>query len=59
MRVRWQTESSAEQEHRKRVLRKLNSLIAGGAATTPDEAIEEEVTDKPCSGSPTRPSVGT
>ncbi|KAF8032570.1 hypothetical protein BT93_D1471 [Corymbia citriodora subsp. variegata] len=36
--------SPAEQEHRKRVLRELNSLISGGAAAT-DDAIEEEVTD--------------
>ncbi|KAG8084290.1 hypothetical protein GUJ93_ZPchr0010g11296 [Zizania palustris] len=36
--------SAAEQEHRKRVLRELNSLIAGGGAA-PDEAVEEEVTD--------------
>lgn len=37
--------SAAEQEHRKRVLRELNSLIAGGGAAAPDEAVEEEVTD--------------
>ncbi|KAL5231567.1 hypothetical protein ABZP36_030343 [Zizania latifolia] len=36
--------SAAEQEHRKRVLRELNSLIAGAGAA-PDEAVEEEVTD--------------
>ncbi|KAL6641506.1 hypothetical protein ACP70R_019687 [Stipagrostis hirtigluma subsp. patula] len=36
--------SQAEQEHRKRVLRELNSLISGSAAA-PDEAVEEEVTD--------------
>jgi hypothetical protein len=30
--------------HRKRVLHKLNSLISG-TATTPDEVVEEEVTD--------------
>lgn len=35
--------SPAEQEHRKRVLRDLNSLISGSA--TADDAIEEEVTD--------------
>ncbi|KAF8728193.1 hypothetical protein HU200_018781 [Digitaria exilis] len=34
----------AEQEHRKRVLRELNSLISGAAAAA-DEAVEEEVTD--------------
>ncbi|KAJ4773447.1 Basic helix-loop-helix (bHLH) DNA-binding family protein [Rhynchospora pubera] len=34
--------SAAEQEHRKRVLRELNSLIAGGGS---DDAVEEEVTD--------------
>ncbi|XP_048140994.1 transcription factor MYC2-like isoform X2 [Rhodamnia argentea] len=33
----------AEQEHRKRVLRDLNSLISGSAIA--DDAIEEEVTD--------------
>ncbi|XP_010531704.1 PREDICTED: transcription factor MYC2-like [Tarenaya hassleriana] len=36
--------SPAEQEHRKKVLRELNSLISGGAVTTED-AIDEEVTD--------------
>ncbi|KAG8092655.1 hypothetical protein GUJ93_ZPchr0012g20757 [Zizania palustris] len=36
--------SAAEQEHRKRVLRELNSLIAVAGAA-PDEAVEEEVTD--------------
>lgn len=36
--------AQAEQEHRKRVLRELNSLISGAAAA-PDEAVEEEVTD--------------
>ncbi|KAK4801576.1 hypothetical protein SAY86_022063 [Trapa natans] len=36
--------SAAEQEHRKRVLRELNSLIAG-PATASDDAVEEEVTD--------------
>uniref|UniRef100_A0A0E0MB44 Transcription factor n=1 Tax=Oryza punctata TaxID=4537 RepID=A0A0E0MB44_ORYPU len=36
--------AAAEQEHRKRVLRELNSLIAGAGAA-PDEAVEEEVTD--------------
>ncbi|KAK8578857.1 hypothetical protein V6N13_142144 [Hibiscus sabdariffa] len=34
----------AEQEHRKRVLRELNSLISGSIATT-DDAVDEEVTD--------------
>ncbi|KAK3428822.1 hypothetical protein EUGRSUZ_E00277 [Eucalyptus grandis] len=40
--------SAAEQEHRKRVLRELNSLIAGpssAAAAAPDDAVDEEVTD--------------
>lgn len=35
--------SAADQEHRKRVLRELNSLISGGPP--PDEAVEEEVSD--------------
>lgn len=34
----------AEQEHRKKVLRELNSLISGSTATT-DDAVDEEVTD--------------
>lgn len=34
----------AEQEHRKKVLRELNSLISGSAAPT-DDAVDEEVTD--------------
>ncbi|CAK9173397.1 unnamed protein product [Ilex paraguariensis] len=38
------TASSAEQEHRKKVLRELNSLISGQQAPT-DEAVDEEVTD--------------
>ncbi|KAK8945897.1 Transcription factor MYC2 [Platanthera guangdongensis] len=38
--------SMAEQEHRKRVLRELNSLISGAATGySPDDAVEEEVTD--------------
>lgn len=38
--------SAAEQEHRKHVLRELNSLISGGASgSSPDDAVEEEVTD--------------
>ncbi|XP_008796257.2 transcription factor MYC2 [Phoenix dactylifera] len=38
--------SAEEQEHRKRVLRELNSLISGGAGvSSPDETVEEEVTD--------------
>lgn len=38
--------SAAEQEHRKRVLRELNSLISdAGAGTLPDETVEDEVTD--------------
>ncbi|KAK6146440.1 hypothetical protein DH2020_020309 [Rehmannia glutinosa] len=36
--------SPAEQEHRKRVLRELNSLIAGPQAIA-DDAVDEEVTD--------------
>ena len=36
--------SAAEQEHRKKVLRELNSLISGSAPST-DEAVDEEVTD--------------
>ncbi|KAK5847328.1 transcription factor MYC2-like [Gossypium arboreum] len=34
----------AEQQHRKKVLRELNSLISGSTATT-DDAVDEEVTD--------------
>ncbi|XXG75620.1 hypothetical protein AAC387_Pa08g0155 [Persea americana] len=36
--------SAAVQEHRKQVLRDLNSLISGSAAVT-DDAVDEEVTD--------------
>ncbi|KAE8678502.1 Transcription factor MYC4 [Hibiscus syriacus] len=36
--------SLAEQEHRKKVLRELNSLISGSAAPS-DDAVDEEVTD--------------
>ncbi|KAK8945687.1 Transcription factor MYC2 [Platanthera guangdongensis] len=36
--------SECEQEHRKRVLRELNSLISGAGAS-PDETVEDEVTD--------------
>ncbi|XP_057976693.1 transcription factor MYC2 [Malania oleifera] len=36
--------SAAEQEHRKRVLRDLNSLISGSSTST-DDAVDEEVTD--------------
>ncbi|PON87401.1 Basic helix-loop-helix transcription factor [Trema orientale] len=36
--------SVAEQEHRKKVLRELNSLISGSASST-DDAVDEEVTD--------------
>ncbi|XVE65296.1 hypothetical protein DITRI_Ditri07aG0169500 [Diplodiscus trichospermus] len=36
--------SVAEQEHRKKVLRELNSLISGSVAPT-DDAVDEEVTD--------------
>ncbi|PIN25568.1 hypothetical protein CDL12_01674 [Handroanthus impetiginosus] len=40
-----QTASSpAEQEHRKKILRELNSLISGPQATA-DDAVDEEVTD--------------
>lgn len=35
--------SPAEQEHRRKVLRELNSLISGNPA--PDDAVDEEVTD--------------
>ncbi|KAK0589752.1 hypothetical protein LWI29_018061 [Acer saccharum] len=38
------TASAAEQEHRKKVLRELNSLISG-SASPPDDAVDEEVTD--------------
>ncbi|XP_030946814.1 transcription factor MYC2-like [Quercus lobata] len=37
--------SAAEQEHRKKVLRELNSLISGSAAPVTDDAVDEEVTD--------------
>ncbi|KAH7659127.1 transcription factor MYC2 protein [Dioscorea alata] len=37
--------SAVEQEHRKRVLRELNSMISGGGSSPPDEAVDEEVTD--------------
>ncbi|WCJ20645.1 Basic helix-loop-helix (bHLH) DNA-binding family protein [Euphorbia peplus] len=36
--------SPAEQEHRKKVLRELNSLISGSSTVT-DDAVDEEVTD--------------
>ncbi|XP_028783932.1 transcription factor MYC2 isoform X2 [Neltuma alba] len=36
--------SAAEQEHRKKVLRELNSLISG-SSSSPDDAVDEEVTD--------------
>jgi transcription factor MYC2 len=36
--------SPAEQEHRKKVLRELNSLISG-STTSQDDAVDEEVTD--------------
>ncbi|GLU05413.1 hypothetical protein SLE2022_225150 [Rubroshorea leprosula] len=36
--------SAAEQDHRKKVLRDLNSLISGPSAPT-DDAVDEEVTD--------------
>ncbi|XP_027345443.1 transcription factor MYC4-like isoform X3 [Abrus precatorius] len=38
------TTSSAEQDHRKKVLRELNSLISGPSASG-DDAVDEEVTD--------------
>ncbi|KAG6792021.1 hypothetical protein POTOM_001158 [Populus tomentosa] len=43
-RTRNSASSAVEQEHRKTVLRKLNSLIAGPNSVT-DDAIDEEVTD--------------
>ncbi|KAA8525881.1 hypothetical protein F0562_008019 [Nyssa sinensis] len=36
--------SAAEQEHRRKVLRELNSLISGHSGS-PDDAVDEEVTD--------------
>ncbi|KAF7829228.1 transcription factor MYC2-like [Senna tora] len=36
--------SAAEQDHRKKVLRELNSLISGSSAPS-DDAVDEEVTD--------------
>lgn len=36
--------SATEQDHRKKVLRELNSLISGNQAS-PDDAVDEEVTD--------------
>lgn len=39
------TSSAAEQEHRKKVLRELNSLISGSAVSAADDAVDEEVTD--------------
>ncbi|KAA8522053.1 hypothetical protein F0562_012633 [Nyssa sinensis] len=38
------SQSAAEQEHRKKVLRELNSLISGSSASA-DDAVDEEVTD--------------
>lgn len=38
------TSSVADQEHRKKVLRELNSLISG-STSAPDDAVDEEVTD--------------
>ncbi|XP_031248750.1 transcription factor MYC2-like [Pistacia vera] len=38
------TSSAVEQEHRKKVLRELNSLISGSMAPT-DDSVDEEVTD--------------
>ncbi|KAK9984980.1 hypothetical protein SO802_034505 [Lithocarpus litseifolius] len=37
--------SAAEQEHRKKVLRELNSLVSGTATPATDDAIDEEDTD--------------
>ncbi|CAI0472875.1 unnamed protein product [Linum tenue] len=37
--------STAEQEHRKKVLRELNSLISGPSGASADDAVDEEVTD--------------
>ncbi|CAA0838083.1 Transcription factor MYC4 [Striga hermonthica] len=37
--------SPSEQEHRKRVLRELNSLVSDPQAAVADDAIDEEVTD--------------
>ncbi|KAK7823245.1 transcription factor myc2 [Quercus suber] len=37
--------SAAEQEHRKKVLRELNSLISGSATPATDDAIDEESPD--------------
>ncbi|KAJ3681708.1 hypothetical protein LUZ60_014281 [Juncus effusus] len=37
--------TAAEQEHRKRVLRELNSLISGSGSGSEDTAVDEEVTD--------------
>uniref|UniRef100_A0A2P2KBI0 Transcription factor n=1 Tax=Rhizophora mucronata TaxID=61149 RepID=A0A2P2KBI0_RHIMU len=37
--------SAVEQEHRKKVLRDLNALIAGASGTVTDDAVDEEVTD--------------
>ncbi|KAE9614067.1 putative transcription factor bHLH family [Lupinus albus] len=37
--------SCDEQNHRKKILRELNSLIAGPSTTSIDDAIDEEVTD--------------
>ncbi|KAG8374618.1 hypothetical protein BUALT_Bualt10G0014200 [Buddleja alternifolia] len=42
--IRKTASSPSEQEHRKKVLRELNSLISGTQAT-PDDAVDEEVTD--------------
>jgi transcription factor MYC2 len=39
------TSAAAEQEHRKKVLRELNSLISGSTPSATDEAVDEEVTD--------------
>ncbi|XP_074576787.1 transcription factor MYC2-like [Curcuma longa] len=38
-------ESTANQEHRKRVLRELNSLISGGGGCGGDDSTDEEVSD--------------
>ncbi|XP_040985930.1 transcription factor MYC2-like [Juglans microcarpa x Juglans regia] len=39
------TSSVAEQEHRKKVLRELNSLISDSAGSAADDSVDEEVTD--------------
>lgn len=43
--ARAKSTSAAEQDHRKKVLRELNSLISGSSAPASDDAVDEEVTD--------------